>query len=91
MGDCTAKLRPFRPINETEVSCEKSDDKHDPHEGILSDYAHVGSETIIKWFETDRRTFHNEWPGDCETERCFLPLGHRGEHVILGNVDKWKE
>jgi hypothetical protein len=54
------------------------------HRGTLSDYAYPGSRTIVEWAETDRRTFHGEWPGVCPGDSfstCVLPVTHRGEHA----------
>lgn len=71
---CDAKIRPF--LNETEVACENDGD-HDAHEAVLRDYAYQGSQTTIRWLESDRRNYHGEWPGRCVVG-CSLPLGHRG-------------
>jgi hypothetical protein len=79
---CDARIRPFRPINDTEVACELDGD-HDQHQGTIRDYAYPGSATVTNWLEDDRRTFHGEWPGDCPglAGMCSLPVGHRGSHV----------
>lgn len=78
---CTAKMRPFRPINETEVTCEKVHDTHDTtHTAVLRDYAYQGSETKMEWQESDRRTFHGAFE-ECGRGRCILPKHHRGDHV----------
>lgn len=82
---CTAKIRPFRPVNETEVVCNRDPVGHShKHGGEIRDYAYEGSLTTMFWFETDRRTFHGEWPGDCPENSpqgipCLLPKGHRGD------------
>lgn len=74
---CDAKIRPFP--NPTEVACE-ADGDHDQHFGVLRDYAYPGSETRLQWLESDRRTYHGDWPGACESAGCPLPLGHGGNH-----------
>ena len=76
---CDAATRPFIPENDTEIRCELDGD-HDMHQSTLRDYAYPGSATAVKWHESDRRTFHGEWPGPCP-ENCTLPLGHRGNHA----------
>ena len=93
-ADCNARVRPFP--NETEVRCEVGSKKEHElegggghegrqgvlvHEGVLRDYAYPGSETVIRWLEDDRRTFHGKWPGACEQEGCPLPKGHDGSHA----------
>jgi hypothetical protein len=75
---CDAAIRPFRPVNETEVRCDR-DAAHVEHAGVIRDYAYPGSATTLTWFEGDRRTFHGEWPGGCHD--CFLPTGHAGKHA----------
>lgn len=77
---CDARIRPMAPVNDTEVGCEEEDD-HARHRGMLRDYAYPGSVTSLHWDEDDRRTFHGEWPGDCPSDGCTLPLGHRGNHA----------
>ena len=74
---CDAKIRPFP--GSTELSCEQTGE-HSPHEGTLRDYAYSGSVTVVKWFETDRRNYHGEWPGRCTEGNCILPLNHRSDH-----------
>jgi DNA-binding sugar fermentation-stimulating protein len=76
---CDARIRPFRPVNQVELTCEVDDD-HLEHSGTIHDYAYPGSKTVLHWYENDRRTFHGEWPGDCP-EDCILPMGHRGGHA----------
>lgn len=76
---CDARIRPMRPINETEVLCEEPDGHVSGHQGTLRDYAYRGSATTMSWLDGDRRTFHGEWPGGCPD--CILPLGHRGGHA----------
>ena len=75
---CDARIRPFP--NDTEVVCER-DDEHRMHKGTLRDYAYPGSATEIEWDEDDRRTFHGEWPGACDSAGCVLPARHRGDHA----------
>ena len=78
---CPARIKPFRRINEVEIKCELTG-WHDPHSGTIRDYAYKGSATVITWFDSDRRTYDNEWPGDCNGNegQCVLPLGHLGRH-----------
>lgn len=77
---CDAHMRPFP--NQTEVACRLEGNDHAEHSAILRDYAFHGSETEIRWFESDRRNYHGEWPGRCELDmRCILPNGHRGNHA----------
>lgn len=73
---CDARIRPLP--NSTEVHCSENSD-HTAHRGTLRDYAYPGSATVVEWYESDRRTFHGEWPGLCPG--CVLPFGHRGEHA----------
>jgi hypothetical protein len=75
---CDARIRPF--TNDAEVVCEE-EENHNQHVGVLRNYAYAGSKTTIRWFESDRRTFHGCWPGPCEDPNCPLPLGHRGGHI----------
>lgn len=81
-GTCDAKIRPFP--NPTEVGCERTDGPHDEHRGVLRDYAYPGSETVLTWQESDRRTFRGAWR-DCDLTSnvlpCILPAGHRGDHA----------
>lgn len=88
---CDARIRPFRPINETEVSCAVEDTDHeidpDHHRGEIKDYAYPGSVTTINWYQDDRRNFHGEWPGICQTAVfdnvvCLLPRNHEGNHSV---------
>lgn len=76
MSECTAGIRPLP--NDTEIRCEV--DLAGPHEhsGVLRNYAYPGSKTTIWWLDSDRRTFHGDWPGLCELGPCTLPLGHHG-------------
>lgn len=78
MKGCDAHMRPFP--NDTEVGCEE-EGEHDTHKGVLRNYAYQGSETILTWYEQDRRTYHGEWPGPCDEAGCILPLGHYGRHA----------
>lgn len=78
---CDAKIRPFP--NPTELTCEKVDPHpHDEHFAVLRDYAYPGSETVMRWQESDRRTFRGEWQA-CEplSRWCILPRGHAGRHA----------
>lgn len=84
-GPCDAAIRPLP--NDVEIRCHVDHpippDRHFienvEHEGTLHDYAGPGSTSMIVWFETDRRTFHGEWPGPCSKPNpCVLPNGHRG-------------
>ena len=86
---CTARIRPF--TDDTEVACEDTtqahaDDTapHRQHSGVIRDYAYPGSATTISWFESDRRNFHEGWPGRCfgtNEAACILPAGHEGNHA----------
>jgi len=76
--ECDGKMRPF--VGTTEIRCERKADGHEQHAAVLLDAAYPGSETRIVWFDSDRRTFHGDWPGDCE-DGCILPFGHRGNHT----------
>lgn len=73
---CDAHIRPF-PGPE-EFTCDELG-VHDSHRAKIRDRAYPGSLTTLVWHESDRRTFHGEWPGDCDS--CVLPLGHRGNHA----------
>lgn len=79
---CDAKIRPFS--NDIEVECECIEKTpHDKHHGLLENYAYPGSETTIKWLESDRRNFHGEWPGYCtKIEGCTLPVNHPGDCAL---------
>lgn len=80
---CAAKIRPFP--NPTEVTCERGDERHDEHRAVLRDYAYPGSETVLTWFESDRRNYRGEWspcpPLSRDGIHCVLPAGHSGRHV----------
>lgn len=79
---CDAAMRPFRPVNDTEVHCDSPMPCATTHRGTLRDYAYPGSATVIEWIENDRRTFHGDWPGGCiDDASCILPLGHEGNHA----------
>lgn len=80
---CDAKIRPFPVGNQTEIHCEQERWPHDgEHSGVLRDYAHPGSETVISWDEQDRRNFRGEW-ADCPLfPGCILPASHRGKHAV---------
>lgn len=80
MATCDARIRPFP--NVTEIACELEGGHQPWHKGTLRDYAYPGSETVVKWEEGDRRTFHGEWPGDCPTPECVLPVNHHGGHIV---------
>jgi hypothetical protein len=77
---CDAKLRPFRPLNDTEIECGLTDRSHTHHKATLKNYAYEGSQTEIQWAESDRRNFRGTW-APCLDSRCFLPLQHRGTHA----------
>lgn len=72
---CDAKMRPFNPVNDTEVQCElvHTDGKH---QGTIRDYAYPGSATTVAWMEDDRRTFRGTWTDCTRTPGCILPGGH---------------
>lgn len=77
---CDAKIRPFpTPLD---VRCEKPAAPHDEHQAVLRDYAYAGSETVLTWQESDRRTFRGLYIacGDNDAP-CVLPRGHRGSHA----------
>lgn len=76
---CDAKIRPFP--GPTELQCEHNDPHPEmvPHEATLRDYAYPGSETVVSWYENDRRTFRGDWAPCSGT--CILPAGHRGNHA----------
>ena len=77
---CTARIRPFHPVNEIELRCElETAHPTYSHASTLRDYAYPGSRTVMSWVEDDRRTFHGEWPGNCSvTVGCTLPAAHHG-------------
>lgn len=77
---CDAHIRPFRPINDVELTCKVDLPANHPlHDGDFVDYAYPGSSTTITWAEHDRRNFHGEWPGQCvNSSECNLPNGHHG-------------
>lgn len=79
---CAAKIRPFRPVNDTEISCEVEGDHGHFHVGTINDYAYPGSQTILKWAVDDRRAFHGDFQ-PCEDQvGCILPHDHRDDHVF---------
>jgi hypothetical protein len=79
--NCDAKIRPMRPVNDTEITCERDlDQPHENHRGTIRDYAYEGSETILNWAETDRRNFRGDWH-PCQFPGCTLPNFHRGAHA----------
>lgn len=84
---CDAGIHPFTPVHpEVELRCEVSGEHTDSikHAGVLRDYAFPGSQTTIAWLDSDRRTFHGEYPGDCPGDsfsKCILPVSHIGEHA----------
>lgn len=76
---CTARIRPFIPVNDTELRCENLPGHIGGHAATLRDYAYPGSTTVLSWQDTDRRTFHGHWPGACTSlDGCTLPTGHHG-------------
>jgi hypothetical protein len=77
--NCDARIRPFP--HAIEIACEKPL-PHMTHQGTLNDYAFPGSSTTVSWAEDDRRTFHGDWPGSCETPGCTLPAGHPRRHAL---------
>jgi hypothetical protein len=79
MSRCSAKIRPFRTVNETELQCDREKHLDDAHRSLLKDYAFPGSETEIAWFEKDRRTFYGAW-SECPSTNCLLPRGHPRDH-----------
>lgn len=77
---CRARIRPMRPVNETEIVCGMRGE-HAVHQGTLRDYAYPGSETLIEWRETDRRSFRGLFiPCGDNDAPCLLPQGHGGRH-----------
>lgn len=78
---CTARIRPFVPVNDGDLRCERAAGHASSHASTLRDYAHPGSATVINWQEADRRTFHDDWPGACTDDGCILPDGHHGGHA----------
>lgn len=76
---CSARIRPMRPVNDTELACDLDHDDADSHSATLRDYAYPGSVTVLTWMDSDRRNFRFAWPGDCQvTSGCLLPDTHRG-------------
>lgn len=73
---CDAKIRPF--TGDTELLCTQLGE-HTEHKATLRDYAWPGSETVITWQESDRRTFRGEYVR-CADD-CVLPIFHRGNHA----------
>jgi hypothetical protein len=76
---CDAKIRPFRGVNETELTCDRTI-SHRVHRGKLYDYAYAGSVQTITWYEQDRRNFTGKFI-ECPEEGCLLPIRHHGHHV----------
>lgn len=77
---CDAAIRPF-PDKHIELKCEVLTGTHTQHKHELKDYAYPGSSTVVTWFESDRRNYHGEYPGQCGTViGCQLPVGHSGKH-----------
>jgi len=76
---CDARIRPFP--DDRELACELDGD-HERHRTTLRDMAYPGSSTTVDWDETDRRTFHGDWPGACWSTGCRLPRRHRGDHAL---------
>lgn len=74
---CDARIAPF-PDKAVIVDCEVGDIDHDPHVGVLRDYAFEGSRTELTWFEDDRRTFRGEWVPCAADAKCILPCNHPG-------------
>ena len=85
MTACDASMRPFRPVNDTEIRCDLDAVHIGEHRATLRDYAYPGSTTVIGWHDADRRTFRGEWPGACDATTpagpCILPDGHNGNHA----------
>lgn len=83
---CDARIRLMRPISDIEVVCTETT-YHTTHKGTIESYAYPGSQTLVTWFDDDRRCFHGEWPGDCQggpddaPALCILPLNHHGGHA----------
>lgn len=76
---CPARIRPFPGV--LVVQCERThviDD--DRHAGVIRDYAYPGSQTVLTWFDDDRRSFSGEWV-ECPVSPCILPANHRGDHA----------
>lgn len=78
---CTAKMRPFVPVNDTELTCDRQAHTDTTHEATLRDYAYPGSETKISWQESDRRTFRGDWAPCTLHPGCILPALHHGNHA----------
>lgn len=78
-GVCGARIHPF--TDGTEIICERLQGHIDMHEGVLRDYAYVGSQTRIHWDERDRRNYYGEWEKCPEWSGCILPRGHYGRHA----------
>lgn len=76
MARCDAKIRPFPDTRE--LQCEGELDTHLNHEATLRDYAFPGSQTVLIWQDTDRRTFRGEWSPCIRTSGCILPHDHHG-------------
>lgn len=80
---CDAKIRPMRPVNEVELQCEiNAEHPCTTHEAIIKDYAYPGSQTVLAWYEDDRRNFRGEWAPchllDGTHNLCTLPAAHHG-------------
>lgn len=80
---CPTKIRPFRPVNDTELQCEVTDstDSHWRHNAVVRDYAYPGSATEMVWERTDRRCFTGEFI-ECPVKGCILPAGHHGKDAF---------
>jgi hypothetical protein len=89
---CDAKIRPFWPVNDTELQCEVAvierlrggtAEHHFEHWAVIRDHAFPGSRTEITWQEYDRRTFHGDWvPCLTSSVKCMLPAEHPGGHAV---------
>lgn len=78
MSACPARIAPMRPVNDTIIDCERTDE-HTTHSGTLRDYAYPGSATTISWQDGDRRNFTGDLIDCFATPGCILPAGHRGQ------------
>jgi hypothetical protein len=65
----------------TLITHSSGDTSNEPHSGILRDYAYPGSESVIQWFENDRRNFRGDWQPCTAFPGCILPAYHRGRHA----------
>jgi hypothetical protein len=77
---CDASIRPFPDQDIT--PCELPAGHDGDHLGAIRDKAYPGSVTQLGWLESDRRTFHGDWPGVCPESRCTLPAGHPRNHSV---------